>query len=138
MDFSGVALDKGRRADELGRVRWLQRDVLEVELEERSAELVVMAYLHLVAGDRAAVIGRAARTLVSGGSLLVIGHDTTNIAEGTGGPQDDAVLFTADDVVADLMASTVPMRIEDAHRVERHVEGATRPALDAVVRAVRL
>ena len=35
-----------------------------------------------------------------GGTLLVVGHDITNITDGVGGPQDPAVLYGPDDVVA--------------------------------------
>ena len=36
------------------------------------------------------------------GTLLVVAHDSSNLAEGTGGPQDARVLMTAADVLADL------------------------------------
>jgi len=46
------------------------------------------------------------------------------------------VLFTAQDVAADL-AGTPGVEVRTAQRRPRAVEGAPRPALDAVVVAVR-
>ena len=57
------------------------------------------------------------------------------LAQGVGGPQDPAVLYTAADVTADLAVIDPRAEVEIAERVERPVEGAQRPALDALVRA---
>ena len=76
---------------------------------------------------------RAAEAVAGGGTLLVIGHDSANIAEGSGGPQDPRVLFTAADVAAELDG----LEVQKAERVLRPVEGQ-RDAIDALVRARRL
>ena len=65
----------------------------------------------------------------------MIGHDARNLHDGTGGPQDPAVLFTAADVAADLDGTG--LRIEKATEEFRPVDGAERPAIDALLRAVR-
>ena len=55
------------------------------------------------AGRRAAARrARGLDVLRPGGTLLLVAHDSTNLTEGTGGPQDPAVLMTAEDVLADL------------------------------------
>ena len=55
---------------------------------------------------------------------LVVGHDSRNLADGTGGPQDPAVLFTAAEVAADLAGSG--LEIEKAGEVLRPVDGRVR------------
>src|SRR3546814_17992349 len=65
-------------------------------------DLVAVIYLHLPASERTQVHRRAAAALNPGGTLVVLGHDTTNLTDGHGGPQDAEVLFTPDDVVSDL------------------------------------
>ncbi|MFE1785105.1 hypothetical protein ACFW9F_21665, partial [Streptomyces sp. NPDC059506] len=73
-----------------------------------------------------------------GGALLVVGHDTTNLTEGVGGPQDPDVLFTPDDVLADL--ADFGLEAVRAERVRRPVEtadGGTARAVDALVRLRR-
>src|SRR5699024_10463652 len=94
-------------------------------------DAAVVMYLHLGADQRRRVLRAAAQALTPGGTLLVVGHDTTNLAHGVGGPQDSAVLFTAEDVVADL--DGLGLNVRRAERVARTVDGAT--ALDAVVEA---
>ena len=41
---------------------------------------------------------QAADAVAPGGTLVVLGHDTTNLTDGHGGPKDVAVLFTPEDV----------------------------------------
>jgi hypothetical protein len=70
-----------------------------------------------------------------GGTLLVLGHDLENLTAGWGGPTQAAVLFTPDDVVAEIG----DLRVEKAVRVRRPVgdPAAAQPAIDALVRAHR-
>src|SRR5688500_11877107 len=104
MDFSPVAIGKGRRlADEMAeqvadRIDWQVGDARTGQLPA-GLDLVVIAYLQIPAAERATVMRRAFAALASGGRLFVIGHDTTNLTEGTGGPPDPAVLYAAEDVL---------------------------------------
>ena len=82
-------------------------------------------------------MGIAGRALAPGGTLLVVAHDRANLTDGTGGPQDPAVLYTPDDVLADLDAAGIDVTVERAETVERPVAGADRPALDCLVRVRR-
>ena len=67
----------------------------------------------------------------------MVAHDLANLADGVGGPQDAAVLYRPEDVVADLAAAGIDVTVERAETVERPVAGADRPALDCLVRARR-
>jgi SAM-dependent methyltransferase len=137
VDFSDAGLAKGERlAAERGvGVSWVVADLLEHVPSPLSFDLVVLLYLHLPAGERRAVHRRAAASVAPGGALLVVGHDSTNIAEGYGGPQDPRILFTPEEVAGDLAA----LQIERAERVRRSVasESGTVEAIDALVRARR-
>ena len=139
VDFSAVALDKARRlAEEHGvSARWEQADLLAWEPPADGAELVVVLYLQLPAGQRRIALANATRALRPGGTVLVVAHDQRNLAEGVGGPADPAVLYGPDDAVADLRAAGVDLDVERAETVERVVDGADRPALDCLVRARR-
>jgi SAM-dependent methyltransferase len=136
VDFSAVAVAKGaeleRRA--LGRagIDWVVADVTTYTAPE-PADLALLCYLQVEAAARRATVRAAAAALAPGGVLLVIGHDSRNLGEGTGGPQDPRVLFTADDVVQDLAGSG--LRIEKAGEQLRNVDGAPRAAIDALLRA---
>jgi hypothetical protein len=98
-------------------------------------DLVVLAYLHLPPPSFRTVLAASTSALASGGVLLVIGHDITNLTEGHGGPQDPAVLYGPDDVVAGLRG----LAIDKAERVRRPVvtERGTVDAIDVLVRAHR-
>ncbi|MFE9579246.1 class I SAM-dependent methyltransferase [Nocardia sp. NPDC006044] len=146
VDYSQVGVDKGRTiATRLSRsvrsrITWQCADVTDFDAAEITGpyELVLMVFLHLPADQRAEVVRRAADVLVPDGTLLVLGHDTTNLTDGYGGPKDPSVLFTPDDIVADLQKSVADnrIRIRLAERVHRPTEG--RDAIDALVIATRL
>ena len=141
VDFSPVALGKGRglAAGSGGRaVDWVEADVRTYGPEPAAYDLVLLAYVHLPEPDRGAVHRAAARAVAPGGVLLVVGHDTTNLRDGVGGPQDPAVLFTPADVV-DNLASVDGLEVERAERVLRPVPmpDGERQAVDALVRVHR-
>ncbi len=143
VDFSQVALDKGAQVAGDTELRWVRADATRWQ-PDRAYDLVVLAYLQLAEEQRAAAVRAGFDSLRSGGTFLLVAHDSTNIAEGTGGPQDPAVLYTADDVLADLDGRAYDVRV--AERVERVVGGGTRSphagdvgavALDCLVRLVK-
>ena len=76
--------------------------------------------------------------VAAGGTLLVVGHDRSNLEEGYGGPQDPAILFSPDDITDDL-AGIKNLRVVRADRVMRPVmtDDGERNAIDALVRAER-
>ena len=81
------------------------------------------------------VLRGCAAAVAPGGTLLVVGHDPTNIEDGYGGPQNPAILMAPDETAAALDG----LEIERAERVLRPVPaaGADVHAIDALVRAVR-
>ena len=144
VDFSLVGLDKGRSLQarhEHGRdlhVDWVHADVLEYTPSPASYDLVLLAYLQLVPAQRRIAVHTAFAALRAGGTFFLIAHDSSNLTEGTGGPQDPSVLLTAEDVLADLDGER--FEVDQADRVVRMVDqpdGPPRPAYDALVRLVR-
>ena len=140
VDFSRVGLEKGRRlsaargvADH--QVDWVVADLSEYEPARAAFELVLIAYLQVGAALRDRVLAGAATALVPGGTLLVIGHDLTNLTEGVGGPQSPEVLYSPEMITAGLPG----LRIVLAERVHRIVErdGGQATAIDTLVRAER-
>jgi SAM-dependent methyltransferase len=138
VDFSGVALRMARslEAERRVAVEWVEADVLAWTPPPRAYDLVCVLYLQLPAGERRTALARAAAAVRPGGTLLVLGHDLLNLTDGWGGPTQADVLFTPDDVVAEIG----DLRIEKAERVRRAVDdaGASREAIDALVRATRV
>jgi SAM-dependent methyltransferase len=135
VDYSPVAIDKARAraAREDVDVEFVCSDLLEYAPAPESFDLVLVLYLHLPAAERHVVLDRAVKGLAAGGTFVLVGHDLLNATEGVGGPSDDSILYTPDDIVADLDE----LRVEKAERVLRDVADADRPAIDALVRAQR-
>lgn len=148
VDFSLVALDKGRRIEAAqpgGRdlhVDWVHADVLTYEPGPVGFDLALLAYLQLPADERRTALRVAFGALSVGGSLFVVAHDSTNLTEGTGGPQDAAVLYTAEEVLGDLDGERFDVvRAERVARVvpadDEHGGEPERTAYDVLVRLVR-
>lgn len=137
VDFSAVGLQKARQLAARRGVdaTWVEADVVEWEAPSGAFDLVAVFYLQLPPEVRRRALASAVRALAPGGVLLWVGHDTLNLTEGVGGPQDPAVLFTPEDVAGDLQG----LKVERAERVRRPVatEGGEAEAIDALVRAVR-
>ena len=137
VDFSDVALAKAERlaANRGVEVEWVLADVLEHEPERGAFELVAVLYLQLPHEQLAEVLHTSVGALAPGGTLVVLGHDTTNLTHGHGGPRDASVLFTPEDVVPHLERLVV----ERAEKVPRTVplEDGEATAIDALVRARR-
>ena len=137
VDFSSVALE---RAGELAlregvEIATVAADLGEYVPEPGEFDLVVLAYLHLPPPLLSVVLGRARDALVIGGTIVVVGHDLTNIEYGYGGPQAAEVLYSPEDLVADLGS----LEIVKAEKVERPYESeeGTFTAIDALVVARR-
>ncbi len=145
VDWSGVGLDKGRQLAGDTALIWQQADATTWRAEA-PFDLAVLAYLQLPAEQRAAAVRNAFDALGQGGTFLLVAHDTTNLAEGTGGPQDPSVLYAAEDVLADLAGRSFETVV--AERVSRvvaapagdgshqHAGEAERVAWDCLVRLV--
>jgi SAM-dependent methyltransferase len=137
VDFAGAALDKGRLLAADLPVEWVCADATTWS-DDAPYDLCVVAYLQLPAAERRAALRHGFASLRAGGTFLLVAHDTSNLSEGVGGPQDASVLMTADDVLADLAGES--FEVVRAERVRREVEqpdGSTRTAYDVLVRLVR-
>jgi hypothetical protein len=137
VDFSDVALAKGARLAEARGVEvdWVVADVLDHEPEAEAYDLVVVLYLQLPHEELVRALRRASGAVAPGGTLFVLGHDTTNLARGYGGPKDVSALFTPEDVTGAIEG----LFVERAETVERRValDDGEATALDALVRARR-
>jgi 2-polyprenyl-3-methyl-5-hydroxy-6-metoxy-1,4-benzoquinol methylase len=131
VDFSDVALDRARElaasAGVADAVEWVQADLTQFDPGHECFDLVLVLFVHLPHDDRDALLRRAAAALTPGGTMLVVGYDHANATEGTDGVRDPAILFSPEDIVAQL----------DGLRVERAEQLRLDTAIDAIVRAVK-
>lgn len=139
VDFSSVGLERGRSRDPEADVDWVCADVTTWHAPT-PVDLVVFAYLQVPAEQRRTALRNAWASLKSGGTLLWVAHDSSNLTEGTGGPQDPAVLMTAQDVLDDLAGedfTTLAAQRVARTVAEGHREGAGATAWDCLVRLTR-
>lgn len=137
VDFSVVGIRRGRElAARRGvEVEWVVADLRSYQPARLGFDLVLVFYVHIAPGERERLWRGAAAAVAPGGTLLLVGHDLSNLTEGYGGPHDAQVLFTPADVVAELGDLTV-IKAEKARRKVVTEEGEFE-AIDAVVRAYR-
>lgn len=139
VDFSEVAVQRGRKlAAERGlELTWRVADVTTMDLGTGRHDLVVVSYLHLPPDELADVHRRSAVAVAPGGTLVVVGHDRTNLDHGHGGPQDPELLLDPKEVAGRL--ADVGLEVELARRVTRPVEteAGQRSAIDTLVVARR-
>jgi SAM-dependent methyltransferase len=141
VDFSAVAMEKAKElASQHGnrtadRIEWVVEDVLSYA-PTAEYDLVLVIYLQIAAEQRKTLLQHAAAVVSPGGRLLVVGHHTDNLLHGVGGPPNPEVLYTEDDILADL-AEFPNLIFRTAQRVERVIDGQLRRALDVVVEAER-
>ena len=134
VDFSEVAIERGRAlAASAGvEVAWHVRDMHEFGLEPYAYDLVTLFFIHVAPDERREILQRASLAVAPGGTLLVVGHDRSNLTDGVGGPRDPEVLFTAPEIARDLSGLVT----QQAEAVRR--PGSPSPApIDAIVRAFR-
>lgn len=140
VDFSAAGLDKAKRLAAgllvSSRAHFVLADLRSFEPGLRCYDLVLMSYLQLPFGEFAPIIERAARAVAPGGTLLLVGHDASNIKHGFGGPRHQELLHSAGRVAGVLSGELV---VERAGSIRRRVETATgkQTAIDCLVRAHR-
>lgn len=138
VDWSEVGFAHGRElAGHLGvEVEWVVADLRQWRPPEQAFDLVVISYLQPPAELRTPVWQMAAAAVAPGGHLVVIGHDSRNLADGYGGPPCGLFLYRAEEVAA---AVGDDLEVLEAGEVLRTVptDEGDRVAIDNRVVAIR-
>jgi SAM-dependent methyltransferase len=136
VDFSDVAMEKGERLavarNVSDRIDFRLADLRSYEPELYRFDLVLLIYLQIPQAELVPILLRAARAAAPGGTFLLVAHDSANLEHGYGGPQDSAMLYTAEQVVAALGNG---LQINKAGRVDRPVrtDDGIKVAIDCLV-----
>lgn len=135
VDLSQVGLDKARRlATAHGvEIETEQADLATYEIAPGEWAGVVAIWAHVAVPVRQRMLGAAIAGLRSGGVLVFEAYSPRQLAFGTGGPPDAALLVEPEDLRRELAGT----RIELLEELEREVhEGAYHRGPSAVVRAL--
>ena len=104
-------------------IGYVLADLADHEPDEQSFTGVVVIFCHLVPAIRRQVLRRAARALVPGGVMLVELYSPAQLARGTGGPKDPAMLASRDQLVAELAGLDIVLAqevVRDVHEGSLH------------------
>jgi SAM-dependent methyltransferase len=120
------------------RIRWVHADVTAWTPEE-GFDLVSAQFMHLPPEARRPLFARLAGAVNPGGTLLVVGHDFSDVAAGAHRPPEPERFFTVDEVVAGLDPEVWEVVTAEARPRPAHQhEGEHITVHDAVVRSRRV
>jgi SAM-dependent methyltransferase len=142
-DISSVALERAvqhaRDADPVAsaRIEWRRVDLLVNPPEQDTFDLVSAQFMQLAPGSRARLFAALAVSVRAGGTLLVVGHDLSDLDTGVPRPALPELFYTADDIANLLDASWTVVVGEARTRSAATPEGATATIGDAVLLAAR-
>ncbi len=144
VDVSTVALDRAaEHAARSGqavvdRITWQQADLLSWDPGPGQFDLVSAQFMHLPRLALASLHRRLAAAVRAGGTLLVVGHHPSDRQTSARRPDHPELLFTAEDVAADLDPDTWQVILAAApEREATDPDGVPVTVRDAVLHAVR-
>lgn len=144
VDLSTVALERGAaRAAAVGaeiarRITWLHADLAAWVPDPGSYDLVSAQFLHLPGDQRRLINHRIAQAVAPGGTLLVVGHDPSDLQTTVRRPQSPGLLFTSSEVAASLSPEDWTVLVDEARpRQTLDPDGQNTTVHDAVLKARR-
>jgi SAM-dependent methyltransferase len=145
VDFSTTALERAAaHAAALGpevvaRIEWRHADVRTWTPGPGSFDLVSAQYMHLPSAERRPLFARLAAAVAPGGTLLLVGHDVSDLDTGAHRVHEPDMFFTAEEVAESLAPGEWDVLVVDARpRPAKSHEGEGITVHDAVVRARRI
>jgi thioredoxin reductase/SAM-dependent methyltransferase len=139
VDLSPTALERAAaHAGETGvTVDWRQGDATD-GVPDGVFDLVTSHFLHLSGEQRRTLFPRLASAVAPGGTLLLVGHDLSDLEIGASRPHSPDLFFTAQEVAATLDDGAWDVVVAEARpRPAKPHEGDVTTVHDAVVVARR-
>lgn len=144
VDIAVSALDKARAWAEsvdrvaADRIEWQQHDLTEWSPEPRSHDLVSSQFMHLPEPTRSTLFRSLAAAVAPGGTLLIVGHDISDLHSGAHRPHHPELMFSIDDVVTAIDGEKLRIEVAESRaRQAAAADGSTTTVRDVVVRATR-
>ncbi len=142
-DVSGVALDRaaahaaGRPGAEVITWRRLDLTAPGTAPEPAAYDLVVAHYVQFPSALRRRIYADLARAVAPGGTLLLVGHDISDLSTTMPRPPEPDLFFTADELAAELDGEWIVATAAAKPREAADPEGRRVTVHDAVLRARR-
>jgi SAM-dependent methyltransferase len=141
MDVSAVALERGAAragADIADRIAWQQVDLRTWLPDHLTYDLVNTQFMQFPRALREPLFARLAASVSPAGTLLIVGHDPSDVRTTMPRPHEPDLFFTAEEVAASLDAHEWDILVADTRpRSAIDPEGREITIHDAVLRARR-
>jgi SAM-dependent methyltransferase len=142
VDFSTTALKRAAAHAEAegvaARIDWVHADVRDWTPPVARFDLVSAQYMHLPPEPRRALFARLADSVAPGGTLLIVGHDISDLETGAHRPDMPEMFFTVDEVARSLDGDRWEVATAEARPRPGHEhEGVHITVHDATVVAFR-
>ena len=144
VDIAALALDRGRAeatrrgGDVAGRIDWHPADVTTWAPPAGAFDLVTLQFVHLTAAERAVAYPACAAAVAAHGTLLVVGHDHSDLDTTAGRWDLPDRFFTAAELARDLGEEWKVVIAEARPRPATDPEGREITVHDTVLVARRL
>jgi SAM-dependent methyltransferase len=140
LDVSAVALQRAAAHAPPGvvdRITWQQADITRWSPDGAVFDLVSAQFLHFPTALRNRVYANLAAAVAPGGTLLIVGHEPSELHTGLHGHEPD--MFATSAQLADALdpARWEVVVAESRSRIVRVPDGREAPGSDAVLRARR-
>jgi 2-polyprenyl-3-methyl-5-hydroxy-6-metoxy-1,4-benzoquinol methylase len=140
-DVSDVALERAASHTDAGiadRITWVQVDLINW-IPEHRYDLVSVQFMQLPRAVREPAFARLAAAVSPGGTLLIVGHNVSDLQSGAHRHGDPDMFFTAGEIAATLQGAQWRVHAEEARpRAAAGADGTTVTVHDAVLRAQRI
>lgn len=138
VDVSAVALGRGAAHTEpeiADHITWQPVD-LTTWVPVRTYDLVNAQFMHFPPGLREPLFARLAAAVSPEGTLLIVGHDPSDMQSTMPRPHEPALFYTAEELAASLDAEQWDVLVADCRaRLARDPDGREITIHDAVLRA---
>ncbi|WP_427018056.1 class I SAM-dependent methyltransferase [Pseudarthrobacter sp. P1] len=144
VDIAVNALEKARaRAESVDqaaadRIEWKQRDLTVWAPEPLSYDLVSAQFMHLPEPARTTLFRALAAAVAPGGTLLIVGHDVSDLDAGGHRAHLAELMFDVGDVLAAIDGESLRIEVAESRAREAAGEDPAKATMrDVVVRATR-
>ncbi len=120
------------------RITWVHADVIDYHPSSEAFDLVSAQFMHLPTVQREALHRRLAASVRPGGTLLIVGHDPSDLQTNVPRPSMPELFVTASEIAASLAPKEWVILVAEA-RARQTLDPDGHPVTihDAVVRAQR-
>lgn len=143
VDISSVALARASEHEAAldgghPPVRWTQQDLTVWSPPAQAFDLVTAQYLHLPTEQRVPLFARLADAVAPGGTLLIVGHDPSDLQSAAHRPSLPDLYFRAEDIAESLGSGWETVVAQARPRSASGPDGATLAVADTVYRGRRV